>query len=528
MIRILYLRAQHVEAVDLKGFIAGSGVGFTLETATNAAEYAAALSRSSFDLILTDHGFAGMSPSEVIGIGRSTLPDASMVLLSPVPGQESAVAAFKAGFNEFVSRDELWQLIPALRREQEKISAAGMNRGAARLVHAVQELSLARSLESIMTVVRHAARELTGADGATFILRDRDLCHYVDEDAIAPLWKGQRFPMKACISGWVMTNRKPLIIEDIYADPRVPIAAYRPTFVKSLAMVPIRTEAPIGAIGNYWAAKRSPTAQEIGLLQALANITSVALENVQVYQELEQRVKDRTAELQSANAGLKVANAELDSFSYAVSHDLAAPLRGIQGFAELALRKAGASLDGEGRRYLALVASNAVQMRQLIDDLLRLSRISRAELRREKVNLSLLAAEIFDQLKLSAPGRPVEIQMAEDVTAVGDRGLLRAVLENLLSNAWKYTSKREKAQISFASTPAEASPTYSVRDNGAGFDMSLANKLFQPFQRLHSADEFPGSGVGLTTVQRIIHRHGGRIWAESEPDKGAAFHFTLA
>jgi light-regulated signal transduction histidine kinase (bacteriophytochrome) len=263
-------------------------------------------------------------------------------------------------------------------------------------------------------------------------------------------------------------------------------------------------------------------------LQALANITSVALENVQVYQELEQRVKDRTAELQSANAGLKVANAELDSFSYAVSHDLAAPLRGIQGFAELALRKAGASLDGEGRRYLALVASNAVQMRQLIDDLLRLSRISRAELRREKVNLSLLAAEIFDQLKLSAPGRPVEIQMAEDVTAVGDRGLLRAVLENLLSNAWKYTSKREKAQISFASTPAEASPTYSVRDNGAGFDMSLANKLFQPFQRLHSADEFPGSGVGLTTVQRIIHRHGGRIWAESEPDKGAAFHFTLA
>lgn len=174
-----------------------------------------------------------------------------------------------------------------------------------RLITVVQELSLARSLETIMTIVQRAARELTQADGASFILRDQDQCFYVDEDAIAPLWKGQRFPMQICIGGWTMQNRQPVVIEDVYGDERIPFAAYQPTFVKSLAMVPIRTLAPIGAIGVYWAQRHQPTAQEIELLQALADTTSVAFENVQVYAELEQRVKDRTLELECANAQLR-------------------------------------------------------------------------------------------------------------------------------------------------------------------------------------------------------------------------------
>src|SRR5215216_2626800 len=162
-----------------------------------------------------------------------------------------------------------------------------------RLVSAVQELSLARNLATITDVVRRAARELTGADGATFVLREGDKCHYAEENAISPLWKGQRFPLSTCISGWAMLNRQAAVIEDIYADPRIPADAYRPTFVKSLAMVPIRTEAPIGAIGNYWATRRQPTGEEVELLQALANTTAVAMENVRVYAELEQRVKER-------------------------------------------------------------------------------------------------------------------------------------------------------------------------------------------------------------------------------------------
>lgn len=156
------------------------------------------------------------------------------------------------------------------------------------LVAAIQRLSLARSIADIQEVVRSAARQLTGADGATFVLREGEHCFYADEDAISPLWKGQRFPLESCISGWAMLNRQPAVIEDIYADERIPHEAYRPTFVKSLTMVPIRTLAPVGAIGNYWARRHKPTAQEVELLQALADSTAVAMENVRVHQELEQ------------------------------------------------------------------------------------------------------------------------------------------------------------------------------------------------------------------------------------------------
>lgn len=177
--------------------------------------------------------------------------------------------------------------------------------GMERLLEAVQELSLARSLAEVQLVVRSSARELTGCDGATFVLRDDDTCYYADEDAIAPLWKGSRFPIEACVSGWAMLNREAAIIPDIYHDPRIPQGIYRPTFVKSLVMVPIRRQNPIGAIGNYWAHQHSPSGQEVRLLQALADSTSIAMENVRVYSELEQRVRDRTAALESANEEIR-------------------------------------------------------------------------------------------------------------------------------------------------------------------------------------------------------------------------------
>lgn len=183
----------------------------------------------------------------------------------------------------------------------DEFSGADYVRGMERLMRAVQELSLARSLPDVQRIVRTSARELTGCDGATFVLRDNGQCFYADEDAIAPLWKGSRFPMDICISGWAMLNRDAAVIPDIYRDSRIPHEAYRPTFVKSLVMVPIRKLDPIGAIGNYWAHERQPSEQEVSLLQALADSTSVAMENVAVYSELEQRVRDRTAELEQAN-----------------------------------------------------------------------------------------------------------------------------------------------------------------------------------------------------------------------------------
>jgi GAF domain-containing protein len=180
-----------------------------------------------------------------------------------------------------------------------------------RLVSAIQELSLARDLKTIMEIVRRAARQLTGADGATFVLRDGDQCYYADEDAIEPLWKGKRFPMSACISGWVMLHKEPVVIENIFEDSRIPVEAYRPTFVRSLAMVPIRREAPIAAIGNYWARPRRATEEELAILQALADSTSVAMENVELYAELERRVESRTRELE-------LANRELESWGFCV------------------------------------------------------------------------------------------------------------------------------------------------------------------------------------------------------------------
>ena len=188
-------------------------------------------------------------------------------------------------------------------RAMESVLPAAPLAGMSHLLEVVQQLSLAHDLDSVQRIVRHAARRLTRCDGATFILRDGprgDRCFYADEDAIGPLWKGMRFPIESCISGWTMLNRQSAVIADIYADPRIPQAAYRPTFVKSLVMVPIRTHAPIGAIGNYWAHQREPEADEVKLLQALADCTSIAMENVQLCRSLEQRVQERTRDLQRA------------------------------------------------------------------------------------------------------------------------------------------------------------------------------------------------------------------------------------
>jgi len=389
-----------------------------------------------------------------------------------------------------------------------------------RLVGAVQELSLARTLATVQAIVRREARELTGADGATFVLREGDKCFYADENAIAPLWKGQRFPLSACISGWAMLNGQTAVIEDIYSDSRVPAEPYRPTFVKSLVMVPVRTEKPIAAIGNYWAKRHRATPGEIELLQALANTTAVALENVQLYTELENRVRERTAQLQQAND-------ELQAFSYSVSHDLRSPLQNIAGYSELLAQDHSSRLGEKGRRYLSGITTGTHQMGQLINDLLRLAKVSHAELKFERVDLTALARDVVEHIRFGRDENAPEFRIQDGIEAHGDEGLLRVVVENLLSNARKYSAKKPKASVEFGCISEGTEKVYFVRDAGAGFDMKHASRLFAPFQRLHSQQEFPGHGIGLATVRRIIHRHGGLIWAQAAVGKGAIFFFTL-
>jgi len=232
--------------------------------------------------------------------------------------------------------------------------------------------------------------------------------------------------------------------------------------------------------------------------------------------------------LQASKTQLEAANKELESFSYSVSHDLRAPLRGIDGFSKALLKDYGEILDDQGKDFLRRVSGATHRMAALIDDLLKLSRITRTEMHREKVNLSRLVAKAAEELQQTQPSRSVEFIIADKVNGIGDPHLLRVCIENLLGNAWKYTGKVPDAKIEFGVKYDGEDTVHFVRDNGAGFDMAYVDKLFGAFQRLHSTAEFEGTGIGLATVQRIIHRHGGRVWAEAEVNKGATFYFTLA
>ena len=252
----------------------------------------------------------------------------------------------------------------------------------------------------------------------------------------------------------------------------------------------------------------------------------VELVNRELGIEIEERARAEEA-LRLAKAAAEDAGRELESFSYSVAHDLRAPLRGIDGFSQALIEDCAERLDAEGRGYLRRVRESAQHMGALIDDLLNLSRVTRAELRRETVDLSSLARTVVQRLRDAQPERAVEVVLEEGLRAEADPRLLAVVLTNLLGNAWKFTGKRDGARIEFAALPGTRPPVFRVRDNGAGFDGTYADKLFGVFQRLHGANEFEGTGIGLVTVQRIVRRHGGRVWAEGEVDRGAAFSFTL-
>ncbi len=268
------------------------------------------------------------------------------------------------------------------------------------------------------------------------------------------------------------------------------------------------------------------------LLGPAANQIGLAIVNARLFSDLQaerdllaQRVRERTAELMAANR-------ELEAFVYSVSHDLRAPLRALDGFSEALLSRCQAQLDEEGRHYVERIQAASQRMGQLINDLLALSRVTRHEMVYQTVDLTALAREVAADLQAQDPHRAVELVIAEGMVAYGDAPLLRILLENLLGNAWKFTAKADHAVIEVgmlkeSGEQEDASRVYFVRDNGVGFDMAYADKLFTPFQRLHSMHEFPGTGIGLATVQRIVARHGGRVWAEAAVNQGATFYFTL-
>lgn len=243
--------------------------------------------------------------------------------------------------------------------------------------------------------------------------------------------------------------------------------------------------------------------------------------------DLERRVLERTSQLDAANHALEASNQDLESFCYSVSHDLRTPLRSIAGYSSILAGEYGGALDEKGVEYLGRMGRSAAVMGELIDALLELSRVARRDMQMTPVDLSAACRSIGLQLQEAHPDRSVEFHIHDGIWATADPVFIRQVLQNLLENAWKYTAPVPAPVVEFGRREIDGETVYVVRDNGVGFNMDYANKLFLPFQRLHAADEFEGTGIGLATVQRIIGRHGGRIWAEGKVGEGAAFFFTL-
>ncbi|MGV3623542.1 MAG: sensor histidine kinase [Archangium sp.] len=391
-----------------------------------------------------------------------------------------------------------------------------MSSAAQPFISAVQQLALASTRQQVIETLAATARSLTGADGTTVVFRDGDKSFYVHEDAMAPLFAPGRFPINACVSGWVMENSKPALIDDVYADARVPIEVYRPTFVKSMGMVPIRSSAPIGAVGFYWATGHRMTPEELERAQALADSAAVALQNVNTLENLEERVRERTQQLTQMNQDLRL-------FAGSVAHDLRSPLTLLIGDAE-ALQYD--DLPAEERGALAKeLMQTALHMNGMLQGLLDLSHVTSRPLAVGPVDLSRVAEDSVRLLRSIEPERRVETRIEAGLRVDADEGLMRVVLGNLLHNAWKYTSRKSDAHIRFGIEPMNTGDAYVVQDDGAGFDAK--NLSFEAFRRHHTSQEFPGTGLGLATVHRAITRHGGSMWAESSRGSGARFYFRL-
>ena len=377
------------------------------------------------------------------------------------------------------------------------------------LLASVQELSYLRELPDIMAVVRGWARKLAGADGVTFVLREKDQVFYADEEAIAPLWKGRRFPAEACISGWSILHREVAIIEDIYADARIPIDAYSPTFVKSLMMTPIRAEDPIGAIGVYWATRHRASDRERELIQALANATSVAIANAELYREAREAVRLR------------------DEFLAIAAHELRTPIQTLQ----LSLEGALTTDEGEARRRrIERGVRSLGALTELVERMLDVSRFTSGQLAPtlapDDVDLAAVAAEALERLVLAKVNGSAQARLEAPAPVVGrwDRVRLDQIVTNLLTNAMKYG---ENKPITVSVAVENGGAVLRVRDRGIGIAAADHARIFGAFERAVPATRYGGLGLGLYIARRLAESHGGTIALASAPGDGATFTVEL-
>ncbi|WP_159107297.1 ATP-binding protein, partial [Azospirillum sp. B4] len=418
------------------------------------------------------------------------------------------------------------------------------------LVDLVQALSFCRDLSGVMAVVRMAARALSGADGVTFVLREGELCHYADENAIGPLWKGRRFPLATCISGWVMLNRQPAVIPDIYQDDRIPHDAYRPTFVKSLVMVPVRAEEPVAAIGAYWATTRHPRAEEVAMLQAVAHSTAVALTNVQLYESLRAALAESQARAEEAER----ANRAKSVFLAAISHDLRQPLQTMRLYHNMlseraANGRAAANTAGGAvavpspanglanaldRKLIAGMGEALSAGEELLRALLDVSVLDAGTVavNRQRFGLEATLAGLVSAIRGDAEKAGVDIRLRPGAK-VGPRAaleeadtdpvLLKCVLRNLLTNAVRYTGRGGRVLVS--TRRREGAMLVQVWDTGIGIPKDQLDTVFDDFVQLGNPerDRTKGLGLGLGIVRRMARLLGVTVTVRSVPGRGSVF-----
>lgn len=396
-------------------------------------------------------------------------------------------------------------------------------------------------LQRLVQAITDAGTDLSRADFGAFFYNEmgEDGAHYsLYALSGVPRESFDRFPMprNTHVFGPTFSGEGTVRSDDITKDSRY---GRNPPYngmpeghlpVRSYLAVPVvsRSGEVLGGLffGHSRVGVFDEQAEEI--VTGLAGHAATAIDNARLYDKarrlnetLEEKVEQRTADL-------KALNEELETFNYSVAHDLRGSLRGIDGFSQVIVEECGDALNESGRESIDRVQRAAQHMGEVIDNLLELSKLIRTPIVRAEVDLSGLAQEALERLRSTDSNRRVTCTIEENLTASGDSGLLRVVIDNLLENAWKFTRQRQRAQIEVGSiTERDGERVYYVRDNGAGFEMSFADKLFKPFQRLHSPDEYEGTGIGLATVERVIQKHGGRVWAEGEVDKGATFWFSL-
>ncbi|HEV2561637.1 MAG TPA: ATP-binding protein [Rhizomicrobium sp.] len=381
------------------------------------------------------------------------------------------------------------------------------------LVTAVEWLSAADGMDGVIRVVRETARTISGADGVTFVLRDGDQCHYVDEDAVGPLWKGRRFPLTACISGWCMLNDQMAVIPDIYADPRVPHDAYRPTFVKSLVMVPVRAKTPIAAIGSYWSKVREFSENEIVSLEALARSTAAAISAIQA--------RERIARLQSEIAHIGRLN-EMGQMVSAFAHELNQPLTAANNYLRAAKRFYETGMQERVPELIGKADDQFTRVSQIIKRIR--SFASKTETVETVEAIAPLIAEAAELALLDPHHRGIDVRIdipGDLPPARVDKVQIQQVLLNLFRNAFEALEASDVRRVTVSAQSGSNMVEISVADTGPGLAPDVAAKLFQPFVTTKEG----GMGVGLSICRTIVESHGGRMWIA--PGSGADFHFTV-